>query len=87
MLWTGGLTLLIVSAILRATRLILKAIDTLANQKPWFCPALPNCSASSLSRRPRSGRLRMETTENTVITADSGYGHAKKGLNQPGANL
>jgi hypothetical protein len=34
MLWTGGLTLLIVSAILRATRLILKAIDTLANQKP-----------------------------------------------------
>jgi hypothetical protein len=34
MLWTGGLTLLVVSAILRATRLILKAIDTLANQKP-----------------------------------------------------
>ena len=34
MLWTGGLALLVVSAILRATRLILKAIDTLANQKP-----------------------------------------------------
>jgi hypothetical protein len=34
MLLTGGLTLLIVSAILRATRLILKAIYTLANQKP-----------------------------------------------------
>ena len=32
--WPGGLPLLVVGPILRATRLILKAIDTLANQKP-----------------------------------------------------
>jgi hypothetical protein len=29
----------------------------------------------------------METTENTVITADSGNGPMEKGLNQPGVKL
>jgi hypothetical protein len=33
LLWTGGLALLIVSIILRSTRLILKAIDTLADRR------------------------------------------------------
>lgn len=34
MIWTAGLAILIISIIERSTRLILKAIDTLANQKP-----------------------------------------------------
>lgn len=33
MLWTGGLALLIISIVERSTRLILKAIDTLADRR------------------------------------------------------